>query len=138
MPKLPASLAEVSTKSEPYPEGAYEAKITDVEVGKSKSKLDMVTVTFEVKHPETGKKREVKEYCVFETKEHGENEGGMRRFKRIVVAAVGENRANAEDFDTDEIEGEMVTVILKHEEYEDKDSGDEEVTNRIKKVLPLK
>jgi hypothetical protein len=134
MPKLPSSLADVSTKVVPMEEGTYSAVIDEVELTKSKSKLDMVVVTYKIVDHEIYAKREIKDYFVLETKEHEPNESGLRNLKRLIVATVGEDRANDEEFDTDELEGQQVTLVVKQESYEA--DGEEGVSNRVKKVLP--
>lgn len=146
MPKLPKGLADVSTSAPPaLPDGKYLAKIDDVEVGKSKKKKDMITVAFKLYDPTTveidGKVvqvagRIIKNYYVLEQNNGEVNEGGYRDFKRLVIAALNsEDKANDPDFDTDELEGEDVMLVLKQDSYEDEDDGSETPTNRIKKVL---
>lgn len=136
MPKLPSSLSDVSTTIVPMEEGTYSATISEVEVGKSKSKLDMVTITYKIQDHDQYKGRELRDYFVLETKEHEPNESGLRNLKRLIVATLGEDRANDEDFDTDELQGQQVTLVVKQDSYEDKDSGEEVVNNKVKKVLP--
>lgn len=134
MPKLPQSLADVSTVVVPLAEGVYAASIDEVEVGQSKSKLPMVTVIYEISDGEF-KGRKLYDYMVLETKKHEPNEAGLRQLKRLIVAALGEERADAEDFDTDELVGASVTLVVKQESYED-EGGDDQISNRIKKVMP--
>lgn len=134
MPKLPQSLADVSTVVVPLTEGVYAASIDEVEVGQSKSKLPMVTVIYEISDGEF-KGRKLYDYMVLETKKHEPNEAGLRQLKRLIVAALGEERADAEDFDTDELVGASVTLVVKQESYED-EGGDDQISNRIKKVMP--
>lgn len=135
MPKLPGSLADTSTTIVPMDAGTYELEIDEVEVGKSKSKLDMVTVVYKVAEGDF-KGRQIRDYFVLETKQHEANEAGLRGFKRLVVAALGEERANAEDFDTDELQGMRVTAVIKQDSYEDEDTKEEIINNKIKKILP--
>jgi uncharacterized protein DUF669 len=134
MPKLPQSLADVSTKSVPMPEGVYQAVIDEVEVGESKSKLPMVTITYRITEGEFTK-RTLNDYMVLETKKHEPNEPGLRSLKRAIVAALGEDRANADDFDTDELAGQAVTLVVKQDSYED-EMDEEQISNKVKKVLP--
>jgi hypothetical protein len=136
MPKLPSSLADVSTTIIPLPEGSYNLEVDEVTVGKSKSQLDMITVTYKLLDNEEFPNRTIRDYFVLETKKHEPNESGLRGFKRLVVAALGEERADAEDFDTDELKGATITAIIKQEQYEDEDTGEEMVSNRIKKIIP--
>lgn len=132
MPKLPTSLADVSTKSVPLDEGTYMCEIDEVEVTESKSKLPMVVVTYKITEGDSAG-RKVTDYMVLETKKHEPNEPGLRSLKRLIVAALGEDRANAEDFDTDELQGQAVTCVIKQESYEE--DGEDMISNKIKKVL---
>lgn len=134
MPKLSQGLSEVSTVIVPLPEAAYQLEIAEVEVGQSKSKLDMVTVTYKVTEGDF-KGRQLRDYFVLETKEHQPNESGLRTLKRLIVASLGEDRANSEDFDTDELQGAIVTGFVKQEDYDD-EAGDTQISNKIKKILP--
>lgn len=136
MPKLPGSLADVSTTITPLPEGSYQLEIDEVEVGKSKSQLDMITVTYKLLDNADFPNRTLRDYFVLETKKHEPNESGLRGFKRLVVASLGEERADSEDFDTDELKGAVITAIVKQEQYTDEDTGEEMVSNRIKKIIP--
>lgn len=134
MPKLSQGLSEVSTVVVPLPEAAYQLEIAEVTVGKSKSKLDMVTVVFKVTEGDF-KDRQLYDYYVLETKEHNPNESGLRNLKRLIVAALSEDRANSEDFDTDELQGAIITGFIKQETYED-EAGETQISNKIKKILP--
>ncbi len=133
MPKLPQSLADVSTVVKPIDEGTYAAEISEVEVTESKSKLPMVVVTYTISDGDF-KGRKLTDYMVLETKKREPNEPGLRQLKRLIVAALGEDSANSDDFDTDELQGQNVTLVIKQESYED-EGGDEQVSNRVKKVL---
>lgn len=133
MPKLPQSLADVSTVVKPIDEGTYAAEISEVEVTESKSKLPMVVVTYAILEGDF-KGRKLTDYMVLETKKHEPNEPGLRQLKRLIVAALGEDSANSDDFDTDELQGQQVTLVIKQESYED-EGGEEQVSNRVKKVL---
>lgn len=134
MPKLPGSLADVSTTFVPMPEGSYSALIESVDMGKSsKSKVPMITVEYKVIDSEEFKNRKLFDYFTLETKAGEPNEAGLRSLKKLIIAACGEDRANADDFDTDELEGQQVMLVVKQESYDD--NGEEAVSNRVKKVL---
>ena len=134
MPKLPQSLADVSTKVTPMPEGTYAAVIEEVEVTESKSKLPMVVVTYKITEGEFAN-RKLTDYMVLETKKHEPNEAGLRQLKRLIVATLGEERADAEDFDTDELQGNACTLIVKQDSYNEEGEEEETITNKVKKVL---
>lgn len=134
MAKLPSSLADVSTVSKPIDEGTYQCEISEVEVKKSKSKLDMVVVEYKITEGDFAG-RTVTDYMVLETKKHEPNEPGLRSLKRLIIAALGEERAAAEDFDTDELQGQTVTCVIKQDSYEDEDTEEEIVNNKVKKVF---
>lgn len=134
MPKLSQGLSEVSIVIVPLPEAAYQLEIAEVIVGQSKSKLDMVTIAYKVSEGDF-KGRQLYDYFVLETKDHNPNEPGLRGLKRLIVAALNEDRANADDFDTDELQGALVTGFIKQETYED-DAGETQISNKVKKILP--
>lgn len=131
--KVNANLADISTKVDPLPEEEYTLKLTAIEVTKSKStQKPMIAMTWQVQGGEYDG-RNVYEYITFETKDGKPNEGGLRRFKRLVASQVGMDRANSDDFDTDEILNcEIQAYIIQEEgEYQ----GETQVSNRIKKYL---
>lgn len=139
MPKIGAGLADISTKIDPLPENTYRAEIADVTHGKSKkSSVPMITVEYKLtKDNEEGGGRTLYDYFTLEQTNGDVNEAGLRSLKRLIIAACGEDRANAEDFDTDELKGQLVDLVVKQEGYED-EAGDEQVSNRVKKVVAIK
>ena len=136
MPKIGATLADISTIIKPIDPGSYPAEITDVEHKESKtSKVPMVSITYTLGGDSEFKGRKLTDYFTLQTTKGEPNEAGLRGLKRVIVAACGEDRANDEDFDTDELQGQVVEVVVKQETYED-ESGDEQISSKVKKVLP--
>jgi|SRR3982751_1482175 len=140
MSVLNAKLADISTKVEPVAVGAHRAQIKEVIQGKSKkSSVPMVTITYKINDEDDPyNKRELSDYFTLETKEGEPNEAGLRGLKRVIVAALGEDRANAEDFDTDELKGVDVEIVTIQEPYEDPDTKETSVNSKVKKVVGIK
>lgn len=136
MPKIGATLADISTVIKPIDPGSYPAEISNVEHTTSKkSHVPMIAVEYTLGGDSEFKGRKITDYFTLQTTKGEPNEAGLRGLKRVIVAACGEDRANDEDFDTDELQGQLVEVVVKQEEYED-DQGETQVSGKIKKVLP--
>lgn len=140
MSVLNAKLADISTKVDPIVPGAHRAQIVEVVQGKSKkSKVPMVTVTYKITDEnDPNNKRELNDYFTLEQINGEPNEAGLRGLKRVIVAALGEERANAEDFDTDELKGADVEIVTKQETYKDEDTGEDDISSKVKKVIAIK
>lgn len=134
MPKLGASLADISMKVEPITPGAHRARIAEAKMGKSKNNVPMVTLTYELTEGDF-KGRKLSDYFTTQTKEGQVNEAGLRGLKRIIAATLGEDRAEADDFDTDELVGADVEVVVKQENYTDPDTDETSIQNKVKKVI---
>ena len=139
MPKLGASLADISMKVTPITPGAHRARIAAAEMGKSKNNVPMVTLTYEITEGEF-KGRKLSDYFTTQTKTGEPNEAGLRGLKRIIAATLGEDRANDDDFDTDELVGADVDVVVKQETYKDPDdpTAEETIQNKVKKVVGVR
>lgn len=136
MPKIGATLADISTVIKPIDAGSYPAEITDVEHTESKkSHVPMVAVTYTLGGDSEFKGRKITDYFTLQTTKGEPNEAGLRGLKRLIVAACGEDRANDPDFDTDELQGQPVELVIKQEQYEDEDSGETQISSKVKKVL---
>lgn len=144
MPELGTPLADISLKFQVLPESSYRLKIPEIEMTKTKKKPErkMIVVKFQVdddQHtdPDSGKNLKgstFKEYFVIEDKDLKPSEPGLRNLKRLIQACLGDDRANASDFNTDELKGAVCWAIVKIESGED-DSGEEQTNNRIKRYI---
>lgn len=135
MPKLGASLADISLVMKPIDEGPYAAEIGEVSNSPSKNHIPMIAITYSITEPGEFVGRKITDYFTLQTSKGEPNEAGLRGLKRVITAALSEDRANDEDFDTDELTGAAVTLYIKQEMYKD-DAGDEQPSNKVKKVLP--
>lgn len=141
MPKLGEALRDVSTAAKAPTPGIYVAQIK-VEDTKSRNNKDMTVVTYTIIGTEFDG-NELKEYFVTEGKDGGYNEAALRGLKRLAIAALGEEVANSDEFDTEMLNDVTVSVIVKADSYEDEDlkaaglSADEYTiqTARVKRVL---
>jgi hypothetical protein len=141
MPKLGEALRDVSTTAKVPSPGIYQAQIK-VEDTKSKNQKAMTVVTYTIIGTDFDG-NELKEYFVTEGKDGGYNEAALRGLKRLAVAALGEEVANSDDFDTEMLNDVTVSILVKADAYEDEDLkaagvGPEEYiiqTARVKRVL---
>lgn len=140
MAVLNAKLADISTKVEPVDDGAHRAQIKSVEQGKSKkSQVPMVTIVYKINDEnDPHNKRELSDYFTLQQKDGEPNEAGLRGLKRVIVAALGEERADAEDFDTDELIGADVEIVTKQESYTDEITNETSVNGKVRKVIALR
>ncbi len=134
MPRLGASLADISMKVVPITDGAHRASIVEAKMGKSKNNIPMVTLSYEISEGDF-KGRKLSDYFTLQTNNGDANEAGLRGLKRIIAATLGEDRANADDFDTDELVGQDVEIVVKQESYTDPDTDETSIQNKVKKVI---
>lgn len=121
MPRIKGTLADVNVKDVPPAPATYIFKIEDCELVEDQQtgaqRVD-IRQTIQDAGDENGK-------AVFTTlflqkKDGADNKFGKRDLKRYAVAIVGEERANASDFDTDELLNQMFVAEVFHETYASK------------------
>ena len=142
MPMLEKDFSQVTIGFEPLPDGDYLATIDSIKEDKTKeSQLDEVIFELTITGNEEYNGRKLFDYCVLKTKKGEDNNAGWGRVKEYAIAALGEERANAKNLNTDEMIGSTVTLVVKQESYPKKDkvtnqlTGEKGISNRIKKVL---
>lgn len=148
--KVQGSLADVSTKYIPIPDGDYEMIVKEITYSKDGSEVkddpnfDLVTiksVVDEVGHPEYGKP--VYDRINFKKKDGGENRWAKTQCKKYFEAIQGEERANSDDIDYDELINGRFRGFIKIEEYDDKNKPDGKggylkgQSNRLVDILAL-
>lgn len=142
MPKVKASMADISTEyvlpdPGPYEFELVEVKATDVRQ-KAPSGKEVERTTYVVKskivHDLDGNdehaNKPVYDYINIHTKEGEINEISMANLKRYFEAIAPES-ANSEDADTDELHGGHFIAMLYHETYK-RDDNTEGVSAKIK------
>lgn len=140
MPRIKASLADVSTEFTPVEPGAYEAEITDVAETTNEGRTHY-DVTLTVKDPGDFFGRKIRDRIYIHKKDGDLNEYGLVQLKRYFEATVGEDRANADDADTDELlhQHAMIQVGIDGYEVENKLTGKTEKrqVNRVEAIAPV-
>lgn len=117
MARIQASLADVSTEFKPVDPDVYESEIDGVEEVKEDEKIHYI-VTHQIKSPGDFFNRKLKDYIYIHKKNGELNEFGLSQLKRYFEATVGEDRANSEDADTDELIHQHLRIQVGMEEYE--------------------
>ena len=140
--KVNASLADVKTTYEPIPAGTdAEFKLAEISRDEETGAWNFKSVLDEPGHEHYGKP--VYDYMGFTTREGKDNKFARAQFKRYFEAIVGEERANAEDLDTDEILNGRFRGVVDIEEYDSKKHKNPDGTpkkaqsNKFSAILPL-
>lgn len=140
MARVNASLKDVSTKFEVAPAGDYEFKVVEIQKPTDDDYI-IISAIDEQGSPEYGKK--VYDRFSFKKKDGGENRYGKAQLKRYFEAIVGEERANADDLDTDELLNGRFRGQISVEEWESKTKKDAQgnpakgKSNSFETILPL-
>lgn len=134
MPRLGEALRDISTEVRVPDDGRYTAELSVTDTKSKKSKKDMTVFTFKVIGTEFDG-LEVIERFVTEGDQPGSyNERGLRGLKKMAMAVVGD-RVNDPDFDTAELDGTLVEILVKRDSYEDEDTKEEVPQARVKLIL---
>lgn len=146
MPKVGASLANVSTTFIPAAPDVYLCDITQVEFLEKGGRVTVVVHNKIASGDETGAEnagREIIDRISMHKKDGAENEFGAIQLKRYAEAAIPEAKDWSEEewdeFDTDQLQGRQVSLAVIIETYDEEMPGgakEERKTNRIKRVLP--
>ena len=134
MPRLGNALRDVSTDRPVITPGNYVAQLMVEDTKSKKSGKEMTIITYKIIGGEFDGE-ELKEYIVTEGKDPGTyNETGLRGLKRVALAILGD-RVNEEDFDTQELNDTLASIIVKADSYKDEDTDEMVNTARVKRVL---
>lgn len=140
MPKVRASLADVSTEFKPAEPGTYTLKIEDVkDVSQGPNEAYNVIVSIQDPGDEYGKK--IFDRCGFVTRDGSPNNAGLAQFKRYFEAVLGKEEVALPEFeyDTDAIIGQMIQGEVTIESWEKGEPGSPEYksgkSNRIKNMV---
>jgi hypothetical protein len=143
MPKIQGTLADVSTTYVMIEPDTYEMKVKEVDLQEKPPTSDLVSgqLTHIIKsvvdqpgHEHHNKP--VTDYINWYKKDGTVNEYSQAQVKRYFEATLGEERANGEDLDTDELIGQRFMAEVYIDSYVRKDGSGGE-TNRLKNVVPI-
>ena len=138
MGKVNASLADVSTEFVQIASGDYEMKVTEVDESKWETdKILMIkSVVDQPGNEEYGKP--IFDRIHGKKKDGTENEMGYRTIKRYFIAICGEDRANADYLDFDELKNGRFRGIISQYTYK-KNPTDvkEKVGTQLDDILAL-
>lgn len=119
--------------------GTYIATVDNVEVGESKAKDPMMTVTFKVVKNADGSKSDhkgqtVRNWILLDHSDEGAKEAGQRRLRQFLeaVGVVQGQKGESGSLDTEKVKGTEVQISVKS----DKDQ-DGEYTPKIGKMFAL-
>lgn len=127
MAKVKASMADVSTEFTQVGPGVYIFEVQEVKEVEADKKLGRLRydVKSEVIEVEDGEPenlgRTFQDRIHFHKKDGEPNEFGIAQLKRYFEVTVGEERANADDADTDELIGHQFRAQITHRGYEQED-----------------
>lgn len=146
MPRVKASMADVSTDYNPCEPGVARFEIESVEEETAndgrvsyKMKSKIVEYTDGGKEEDVG--RSITNTIYIHKKDGTANEMGIAELKRYFEVTVGEERANSEDADTDELIGQQFLgqIVIRSYKTTNNLTGEEEErqTNEIARVAPI-
>jgi hypothetical protein len=146
MPRVKASMADVSTDYNPCEPGVAVFQIEEVKENTGDDGRTMYEVRQKIINYQDGGKdedvgRTVTSRVHIHKKDGTLNDIGLAQLKRYFEVTVGEDRANAEDADTDELLNQQFLGQLVIRSYKSKDAltGEEQdrQTNEIQRLAPL-
>lgn len=143
MPKIKGSLADVSTEYVLIEPNTYEMKIDKIETQEGDPTTDYpdgqftYIVTSKVDEPGTDHhNKPVRDYINWYKKGGEVNEYSKVQLKRYFEAILGEEAANREDLDTDEIVGGRFMADVYIDKYTRKDNTEGQ-SNKLKNIVAL-
>jgi hypothetical protein len=141
MPRVRADMSSVSTEYNPIEPGAYLVTIEEVKeiVDENTSRIVyevvMRTVDVVADGSEKDINRKLSDRIHFHKKDGTLNEFGIAQLKRYFETALGEERANDEDADTDWLIGQNLIAQIGLDSYKVTDSITQEEQIRTKNVV---
>lgn len=143
MPKIKGSLADVSTEYQLIEPDTYEMKVDKVEVEETPPSSERPSgqlayvVHSRVDDPGSeSNNKPVRDYIFWYKKDGQENEYSKIQLKRYFEAVLGEEEANRDDLDTDELIGGRFQAEVYIDSYTRSD-GTEGQSNKLKNISPL-
>lgn len=140
--KIEADFSKISSNTDKLAPGTYRFAVTSAqeqdasEVGAGKQAAFIVSSEV-VSGERIG--AVVQDYQYLKTKDGKPNKMGLGRIKAYAEATVGAERANASDFDTDELIGNQFDGVMEEESYTDNSTTPptQKKTVKLKKILPV-
>lgn len=137
MPKVRGSLADVSTEFQPVEPDTYVLELKECKEVVHDDDRVHYEVLSEIKGlydggaetPSDFDGRKIRDFIHIHTKDGELNEYGLINLKRYAEATVGEERANDEDFDTDEMLNSQFVAEVYIDEYQGRKN------NKIKNIV---
>ena len=147
MPKIKASMKDVSTDFSPIEPGVYKLEVQSVEehedeqTGRIHYEIQSKIVAAEDGGNEDDVGRNFRDRIHIHKKDGELNQMGLAQLKRYFEVTVGEDRANADDADTDELVNQQFLGQLTIRKFtqEDNLTGEkvERQTNEISRMASL-
>ncbi len=143
MPKIQGTLADVSTQYVLIDPDTYEMKVEKIDIDEKPASAEMPAgqytyiITSRVDMPGTDHhNKPVREYISWFKKDGNVNEYSKVNLKRYFEAILGEDEANRDDLDTDELIGGRFLAEIRIETYTRND-GVEGQSNKLKNIVAL-
>ena len=146
MPKIGASLADVSTEYVLIEPDVYEFKLDKIEVtdkdqlSEDPEKKKQTEYLFISKVDMPGNDhhgKPVRDYVYLYKKDGTYNEYSLAQIKRYGIAIVGEERVNDDDFDTDELLHGRFLAEVYIDNWKNEKKKTEGQSNKLKNISPL-
>lgn len=146
MPRIEADFTKISSSFQALEDGEYQCNVSTIEqVETRENKLPMLKITLSVMDPNHPDKENhpLFDNIVLVTNKGQPNRIGLGQLKAYAEAILGVDAANSpEGIDTDELKNGTILAVVKQRSYNKKnadgtDSGEQQVTNEIVKVLPV-
>lgn len=139
--KIEADFSKISSNTDRLGAGTYRFSIVSAqEQDPSEVKAGNLAAFIIVSEVTEGERigAQVQDYQYLKQKDGKPNKMGLGRIKAYAEATVGADRANAADFDTDELIGKVFDGSMEEESYTDKTVTPpvQKTTVKLKKIVP--
>ena len=138
MPKLSADFSAISTARELLQDDVYVFVVREVKEDLTSTGKQRITIIAEVEDPdhpnETSRKAKMFDGLVMTKNDGSLNEISLRQLKRYMEAILGEDAANTDELDTDDLVGGKFLGEVKLTSYEK--NGEQIPKNEFRKILP--
>jgi hypothetical protein len=144
--RIDADFTKISSSFQALEDGEYQCAVTEIEEKETReNKLPMLALTLSVQDPNHPDQEghPLYDYIVLMTKKGQPNRVGLGQIKAYAEAIIGVDAANnPEGIDVDDLKNGTVLAVVKQRSYNKKnedgsDSGEQQVTNEIVKILPV-
>lgn len=138
MGKVNASLADVQTEFVAVAKGDYEMKVFEIDESGNQGDNPVVIIKSKVDEPSSDEfGKPVWDRIYLRTKKGEPNRYSLAQIKKYFQAICGDERANADDLEYEELLNGRFRGVIDNESYEDKKTGQKKQSAKMADILEL-